>query len=67
MHSATHAGHLNIIKILVEIGQAKLDLKNLEGGTSLHLSASKTFIEITSYLLHRKQMNLELIATESKV
>eukprot|EP00347_Sterkiella_histriomuscorum_P000305 403376393 len=53
LHYAATFGHFQIVKILVEEGEAQIDLKSSDSKTALVFAASNGHLEIVKYLLEK--------------
>ncbi len=51
IHEAAKEGHLEVIKLLVELGNADVDSRTQKGETALAIATCKGFEEIVEYLL----------------
>ncbi len=54
LHLACSQGHLEIVKILLTLGGAKVNILAGEHGTPLHCAARAGKVQIVSYLLLHK-------------
>jgi len=55
LHCAAFGGRLEIVKWLVEVGKANIDVKNNNGKTASDVTRSKG---ISGYLAHRKVLTI---------
>lgn len=51
LHRAADKGRLAVVKYLVEIGKADVNIQNKDGETPLHDAADEGYLEIVKYLI----------------
>jgi ankyrin repeat protein len=52
LHLASANGHLNVVKVVVDIGKADANAITWDGWTSLHLASRYGHLEIVEYFIH---------------
>ncbi len=58
LYVAAHEGHTNVVKILIEIGRANVEVANTEKGwTALHVAAHRGYLDIVKYLIEQAGAN----------